>query len=85
MRQKRPYAPTETHNALYPKADLAKCSCGVLFVRSLQGSEEDDPDKCLPCNRRNWSRLFKNYQESTENGKDINIPTAHVLPIRKQI
>lgn len=72
MLRKRQYTPSETHLALHPPSVMIKCSCGVSFT-SRPETEEDDPDKCLSCNRRGWSVLFPAQEEK---------PKTQVVPIR---
>lgn len=63
MSKRRVYLPSETNLALYPATSLIKCSCGVLFpARAESTHDEDDPNLCLPCNRRSWSRLINGDQ-----------------------
>lgn len=71
---KRIYIPSETHHALYPAQAMSTCvECGVRFVlRSTiphLDSGDDDPEKCLSCNRRSWSRLFNNNQPVDNKGE----------------
>lgn len=55
--KRRPYVPTETHLALHPDSGLLTCSCGVRFSPRPDAGE-DDPDRCLTCNRKAWSIRF---------------------------
>ena len=52
------YTPSETDRKLYPPASLMKCVCGVSFAPRAS-SPEDNPERCLACNRQNWSVLFR--------------------------
>lgn len=59
--KRKPYEPTETHLALHPPQSIAVCKCGVKFaMRPITDSDdaEDDPELCLTCNRKSWSRLW---------------------------
>lgn len=73
------YSPTETHLALHPQMGLLlKCKCGVMFVPRKRNSHEDNPRKCLTCNRQKWSKLVAhNVPVSAQN-------KAHVLPLKKR-
>lgn len=68
---KRRYQPSETHVALHPARELLTCSdCKVKFAaRPTTDHDEDDPGKCLTCNRSSWSKLFSG-------GNDEKIVTA---------
>lgn len=72
------YNPTETHLELYPDTDsLIKCKCGVFFKPRTQNAQGDSPKKCLPCNRKSWSKLFAHHSVSVEQ--------AEVVPIRGKV
>lgn len=80
--KRRSYAPTETDLALNPKRLIFKCSCGVSFAdRGERNSDEDDPEKCLTCNRKAWSKLWEKPAE--EKVETESLP-ADVVPIRKR-
>lgn len=73
MKRKRTiYAPSETHLALHPPSELLLCKCGVSF-RPRPETAEDNPKKCLSCNRKSWSVLFPAQEEK---------PKTQVVPIR---
>lgn len=59
---KRIYQPTETDLVLYPGRDLKTCinpDCHTRFAsRPTIDSEDENPDLCLACNRKGWSRLW---------------------------
>lgn len=55
--RRRPYVRTETHDALHPETGLKTCDCGTRFKPRPENGE-DDPEKCLACNRKGWSVLF---------------------------
>lgn len=74
MSKRRVYLPSETHLALYPPRDLIKCACGVLFSRRPESThDEDDDDRCLPCNRRSWSRLLNDNRPIENKGEVVSM------------
>lgn len=74
---KRVYLPTETHLALHPPRQIKTCinpDCHTRFAaRPAIDSEDENPDLCLACNRKGWSRLWNSNKplESIE-------PTAKI-------
>lgn len=59
MSNRRAYHPSDTHLALHPPSELKTCRCEVRFApRPISPDSDDDPDLCLSCNRKAWSRLW---------------------------
>lgn len=75
MSRKRIYLPSETDLALHPPRTLIDCPCGVRFEARVSTSpdsdSEDDPNLCLTCNRKSWSRLWNDNQP-------VAIPGTHL-------
>lgn len=79
---KRRYQPSETHIALHPARELLTCSnpdCKVKFAaRPTTDHDEDDPGKCLKCNRSSWSKLWEPEEQNettttTTAGTEFNL------------
>lgn len=76
------YTPSETHLELYPDTSLLiKCKCGSRFSPRKYNARGDNPNKCLPCNRKKWSKLFSHYGPIEAS---VDEPQAHVLSIQKK-
>lgn len=75
--KRKPYTPSETHLILNPPPDCRVCSCGVKFVVRPE-NHEDDPDLCLTCNRKEWSKLWEKKEKRKEEDKETGLSTAVV-------
>jgi hypothetical protein len=66
----RQYIPSETHIALHAPRAIITCSnkdCGVKFaIRPEPLHDEDDPNLCLTCNRKSWSKLWEKKDRGAE-------------------